>query len=79
MMMRAALGVVLIVLAASQFGCVATLEDAQAAKGSTGALALMTAVYGDNSPQVKALLDRRDEIAALKVMQQMKDGGSFNR
>jgi hypothetical protein len=34
MMTRAALGVVLILLAASQFGCVATLEDAQAAKGS---------------------------------------------
>jgi hypothetical protein len=31
---RTAIGVVLIVLATSQFGCVATLEDAQAAKGS---------------------------------------------
>jgi hypothetical protein len=33
-MMRTALGGVLILLAVSQFGCVATLEDAQAAKGS---------------------------------------------
>lgn len=33
-MTRAALGLILILLAASQFGCVATLEDAQAAKGS---------------------------------------------
>src|SRR5262245_31949243 len=31
----------------------------------TGALTLMTSVYGDSSPQVRALLHRRDEIAAL--------------
>jgi len=34
MMTRAAIGVVLILLAASQSGCVTTLEDAQTAKGS---------------------------------------------
>ncbi len=38
----------------------------------TGALTLMTVVYGSDSEQIKALLNRRDEVAAMKLSESHK-------